>query len=283
MKNKPLYHRTIIIITSVLLLTITFVNSCTRHSIRIPVTNEMKRTERVNPGKKQIIDSILPGFKKQLNPPLNFLIIGDSMIGGYFGLRLTQQLNGLPGVTARRMFRKSTGLSQLVRYNWSARSIRYISKYRPDILVVMFGSNDGLAVRLKSGKLIYYRNKKWEGFYRQRVHAYLKLVAPHVKKVYFVGQPSTKHRFFGKRYPALNRIYREECSKVPGAVYMPSWELTSLQGKYLLIMQDRKGKTGYVKSKHDHVHHTPFGGKVLAELFIDYIMKDVVFSFRKGL
>lgn len=216
--------------------------------------------------------------KPKLHPPLRFLILGDSLIGGYFGVMLAYELERNPGITTRRFFHKSTGLSEYHRYDWPARTVRYIKHFQSDILVVLFGANDSYAVRLKSGKLHYHWQAGFKELYAGRVRAYIHSTLKHVKQIYWIGQPATNHRSFGPRYVMLNKIYREECDRVPGATYIPAWEWTSLNGIYTPVMTDKRGVTDFVKFRGDLIHHSRFGGRVLAEKFIDFIQKDIDFQ-----
>ena len=210
----------------------------------------------------------------RLRPPLRFLLLGDSLMGGYFGLMLEQRLNGISGVRALRIHAKSTGLSEYTPYDWPEKSHMYIARYKPDVLVVTFGANDCLALRLKNGRLLYFQTPGWREEYAARVAGYLSIVSPLVKKVYFVGQPSTDHAILAPRYPVINRIFSRVCATFPNVTYIPAWELTCDHGAYTPVMKDREGKAGYIKWNGDPIHHTPFGGIVLAELFLDYIKKE---------
>lgn len=214
----------------------------------------------------------------RLQAPLRFLLLGDSLMGGFFGLMLEQRLNGIPGVRALRIHAKSTGLSEYIPYDWPDKTRRYISSYRPDVLVVSFGANDCLALRMKNGRLLYFLEPGWREEYASRVSGYLDIVSPLVKKIYFVGQPSTDHAILAPRYPVINRIFSQVCTAYPNVTYIPAWELTSDHGAFMPVMKDRNGKADYIKWGNDPIHHTPFGGSVLTELFLEYI-KD---EFRAG-
>lgn len=216
--------------------------------------------------------------KPMLHPPLRFLILGDSLIGGFFGVMLAYELERNPGISTKRFYHKSTGLSEYHRYNWPVRTVTYIKRFRSDILVVLFGANDSYAVRLKSGKLHFHWQNGFKELYAGRVRAYIRNALRYVKKIYWIGQPATNHRSFGPRYVMLNKIYREECEKVPGASYIPAWKWTSINGIYTPVMTDKRGVTGYVKFRGDRIHHSRFGGRVLAEKFIDFIRKDINFN-----
>ncbi len=207
----------------------------------------------------------------KLNPPLRFLLLGDSLMAGYFGYMLEHQLRDTPGVQVLRIAVKSTGLSEFIRYDWHGKTLQYIRWYRPDVLVVLFGGNDCYALRRPDGTLLLFTQEGWHDEYAARLDRYLADLTPLVKRVYLVGQPSTNHPYFEARYPVLNKLFRERCRKNPGVRFVPAWEMTSKKGMFVTIMKDSKGLAGPVKYPNDPIHHTPFGGRVLTERFFDYI------------
>jgi uncharacterized protein len=215
-----------------------------------------------------------PARMQKLKPPLKFLIIGDSLIEGYLGIMMVRELERYPGISARRYYLKSTGLSEYHRYNWKEKTLRHIVQYGPDILVVLFGANDSWAVRQDDGRLIYHWQAGVGAMYALRVRQYLRAVLPHVKRVYWIAQPATSNRSFSPRYFELNKIYREECGNFVNIRYVPAWEWTSRDGKYTPYLTNKSGITGSARIV-DDIHFSPFGGKVIAERFVEFIREDI--------
>ncbi len=209
--------------------------------------------------------------KVKLNPPLKFLLLGDSLMQGYFGYMLEHRLRETPGVQALRVAVKSTGLSEFIPYDWYGKTIQYIRWYRPDVVVIFFGGNDCYALRRPDGTLLLFTQEGWRDEYAARLDRYLDGITPLVKRVYLVGQPSTNHPYFESRYPLLNKLFREGCRKHRGVRYVPAWEMTSKKGLFVAVMKDNKGYAGPVKYPNDPIHHTPFGGRVLTERFFEFI------------
>jgi uncharacterized protein len=207
----------------------------------------------------------------KLNPPLRFLLLGDSLMQGYFGYMLEHRLRETPGVQVIRVAVKSTGLSEFIRYDWHGKTLQYVRWYRPDVVVILFGGNDCYALRRPDGTLLLFTQEGWHDEYAARLDRYLDDITPLVKRVYLVGQPSTNHPYFEARYPVLNSLFRERCRKHRGVRYVPAWEMTSEKGLFVAVMKDSKGLAGQVKYPNDPIHHTPFGGRVLTERFFDFI------------
>ncbi|HPV43130.1 MAG TPA: DUF459 domain-containing protein [Spirochaetota bacterium] len=207
----------------------------------------------------------------ELDPPLRFLLLGDSIMAGYFGYMLEHRLREMPGVQVLRIGVKSTGLSEFIRFDWHGKTLQYIKWYRPDVVVILFGGNDCYALRRPDGTLLLFTQEGWRDEYAARLDRYLDDITPMVKRVYLVGQPSTNHPYFETRYPVLNKVFRAQSRKHAGVRYIPAWDMTSEKGLFVAVMKDGKGQTGAVKYPNDPIHHTPFGGRVLTERFLDYI------------
>lgn len=206
--------------------------------------------------------------------PVSVLLVGDSIMGGHLGLYLENTLAAMPGVTVTRHFVVSSGLSGLHDYLWTEAAHDYIRKTRPDMLIVMFGANDSLAVKIAATKgFAHLPSPEFEDQYAMKVRLFLQNTAPFVKKVYWIGQPAVQHREFTVKYPILNRIYQTECARFPNAVFIDSWKHTSVNGVYVPQLADKSGARGMVHW--DPVHHTAHGGKVLGEFVIDAMAEHV--------
>ena len=210
-------------------------------------------------------------MRVKLDPPLRFLLLGDSLMQGYFGYMLEHRLREMPGVQVLRVAVKSTGLSEFIRFDWHGKTLQYIRRYRPDVVVILFGGNDCYALRRPDGTLLPFTREGLRDEYAARLDRYLDDITPMVKRVYLVGQPSTNHPYFEARYPVLNNVFRERSRKHRGVRYIPAWEMTSEKGLFVAVMKDGRGRPGAVKYPNDPIHHTPFGGRVLTERFFDYI------------
>lgn len=201
------------------------------------------------------------------------LIVGDSLMGGNLGIYLLKELNQIQNTNAIRKWKMSTGLSGYKNYNWTEASFDYIHRFKPDILIVCFGANDGYAVKVAAqNKLIYLPSPASLKHYALKVRLFLHSTAPYVKKVYWIGLPALKPGYFSKRYPKLNKIFQDECSKVNNAEFIDSWTLTSKDGQYLKKMADRSGYMGVMHW--DEVHYSMHGGKVLGEMILEKISSD---------
>lgn len=212
---------------------------------------------------------------EKVNSPATILMVGDSMMGGFFGKALAEELQSRPGITVIRDYKISTGLSGLHPYDWQSRTEELMQLHRPDILVILFGANDSLAVKEKDGTETLYRNPNFRTRYVRHVHDFVKFFSPRLKRVYIIGQPATDHHQFGVRYPVLNDMFQETVSHFPNTVYVPSWKHTvNEKGMYSLYMKDKEGKLRKVKYD-DQVHPTPAGGIIMKDALLRYFEAEI--------
>lgn len=212
--------------------------------------------------------------RTKVEGPIRIVMVGDSMMGGFFGKALAEEFASRPDVFVERDYKISTGLSGLHPYDWSARTEELLRRHNPDVLIAFYGANDTLAVKEKDGKNYMFHNPEFRTRYARHVNDYVKRFAPRVKRLYLIGQPATDHRTFSVRYPVTNDIFREVCSRYPNAFYVPSWEHTTINGIYALRMPDRNGKLQKVKYE-DAVHPTPAGGIIMKDALLPYFLSEL--------
>lgn len=213
--------------------------------------------------------------KVKLTPPLKFVIIGDSMILVGFGPALEQTLLSYPEISVYREGQYSTGLNRIDYFDWYARTQLLIDEQKPDVLIVMYGANDGQSITDSNGYIAPYFSPDWFTIYHQRVNAYLATFSPQVKQIIWVGPPSTENIEFKEKLWAMHEVYSSECIKFENVKYVYSWEKFNINGQSASVMSDSSGVSQLVKQD-DGVHLTDHGGKILAEFVIESMSNEVV-------
>lgn len=211
---------------------------------------------------------------QKITAPVKFLLIGDSMMLVGFGPALENSLLKYNGVSVVREGVYSTGLNRIDYFDWFTKSDELINQHKPDVLIVMFGANDGQGIKDKSGKAHELGSESWKEVYRERVRVYLSRVSPKLKKLYWVGHPITGNDNFLAKFQAMNPIYKSECEKFPNAVFIDTWERFAVNGAYSQTISDDNGLRQIAKQS-DGVHVTDFGGKVLTDFVMKSVLKDV--------
>jgi hypothetical protein len=194
-------------------------------------------------------------------------------MAGYLGYMLQKELNNMPGVTATRRAKKSTGLSEYKPFDWPGKTSWYVKRYKPDIVVALFGANDCLLIRRPKGTVIPFEDEKWKDTYASLVREYLAGIPPSVERVFLLAQPASSHPFLRERLPAANSIFKRESRRFRRVTFVPLDRWTTKGGEALEKMTDREGKRDDIHFPGDQIHHSLFGGKVLAEMVIDYMKR----------
>ncbi len=210
-----------------------------------------------------------------LQAPLTFLIVGDSLINQGTGPRLESDLFKYKGISVKRVGKSSTGLNRRDYFNWQTYTKTLINKYHPDVMVIMFGANDGQTIVDDKGRKYAFSDSRWDGVYRKRVNDYMKLISSKSKKVYWLGHPIPRTADFHKKFVRMNKIFKEESAKFPNIVYVDSWNRFAKNGKFAPIVADDNGLKGAVKHP-DGVHFTSHGAKIHSQLIFKYLKKDIV-------
>jgi hypothetical protein len=218
--------------------------------------------------------------KTPLRAPFVVQLLGDSMMLEGFGPRLEVKLLDYMGLSVKRFGKYSSGLNRIDFYNWYDQTKIQLDANHPDVLIVMFGANDGQNIIDLDTKVKYgLSSPQWDIVYTKRVKMYLDYFSPYVREFYWVGHtiPRTEN-FYGK-FLRMNTIFQTECAKYPNCHYVDSWNRFAVNGKYSATLADDNGLVKTVKGS-DGVHVNTHGGNILADLVIKTMKKDVLMDHR---
>ena len=210
--------------------------------------------------------------------PLRLWVGGDS-ITQTFGTSLQRIALGTGVFTPTLDFHVSTGLARPDYYNWPEHLVKDVLPTNPQILVIMFGANDGQNMTL-DGKALERGSEPWLAEYRRRVAATMDLLkSPNNDRItIWAGAlpmgPGSKVRGMDQ----LNYIYWTEALNRPWIQYFDSWPFFSdadfqFQGN----LPNADGVSRGMRQK-DNVHLSTVGGDRLSWAVIDRIGKLVNIS-----
>jgi len=209
-----------------------------------------------------------------IKPPFKVQIVGDSMVLEGFGPQMKIKLLEYQGVTVFSNGKYSTGLNRIDYYDWFAETSSLLASNKPDVLIVMFGANDGQGIVAKDGSIGALGSAKWKQIYIQRVLDYLTLVSPKVGLIYWVGQPIPRTSDFYNKFLVMNPIYQSECAQFTNCRFVNEWDRFAVNGKYAASVADDSGLVQTVKGP-DGVHVTVHGGNIMADEVIKMMKKDI--------
>lgn len=195
------------------------------------------------------------------------LFIGDSMVGGAFGLFLERRL-AASGYVVVRDGRPSTGLARPDFFDWFARARQLVDEHRPYASLVMFGGNDaqGLFVGSKGAPAwIRWHEPGWAETYAERVGRLADLLLEGGARLGWIGMPPMGKGRLGGRMVRLNRIYRAEMAIRPRARFVDIWDvLADRRGRYAARLPVGPGGRRVRVRAGDDVHLTVAGARYLA-------------------
>ncbi len=194
---------------------------------------------------------------------LRMWVGGDSM-AQEFGTSMVEKAAQRGTLDATLDYHVSTGLTRPDYYDWPAHLRDQVLPTKPDVLVLMFGANDGQAMEV-DGKPYKVRTPEWQAEYRERVGLTMDLLAGQGRLVIWVGTPHMRSGEFGERMGILNSIYQSEAAKRPWVHYLDSRPVLSPPGGgYAAYLPGGDGQPQLARAG-DGIHLSRFGADRLSD------------------
>lgn len=211
--------------------------------------------------------------------PLKLWVGGDS-ITQTFGTSLQRISLGTGVFTPTLDYHVSTGLARPDYFNWPEHLVKNVLPNDPDVLVIMFGANDGQNMVDANGKALERYSDPWKAEYRRRVAATMDLLkSPTNDRLTIwvgalpVGPGSKVHGM-----DQLDYIYWTEALNRPWIQYFDSWPFfTDSSLNFAANLPNADGVVRGMRQK-DNVHLSTVGGDRLSWAVIDRIGKIVNIS-----
>ncbi len=204
--------------------------------------------------------------------PLRVWIIGDSLME-LLGPSLVNVADDSGVIDAQVDFRFVSGLTRKDFFDWPAHATEQIPVLRPELIVVMFGGNDGQDAMV-DGELLERWTPPWVEFYRKRVAEAMDVFGSGGASVYWIGLPVMQNETFSEHVEILNAVYREEAAKRPGVALIESWDtFTDEKGQYSAYLTNDDGRLELMRYG-DGVHFTWAGARRLARVILQQITDD---------
>ena len=205
---------------------------------------------------------------------LRSLIVGDSFmaVGGGLGDVVEKGVLNYGNIKVNRYGVVSSGLSRPDYFDWDSKIRELISKYKPNIAIVMFGANDNQSLTDANGNIIAkYGGQDWQKRYAKRVSDMLGVFKENNITVFWVGLPVMRNKGFSEDVENLNLIYQNECQQYQNAHFISTWKtLADNKGNYSAYLKDKQGNDELARIR-DGVHLTYFGGALVT----DEILKEM--------
>jgi uncharacterized protein len=215
-----------------------------------------------------------PSGRRIVTPddPLRVLLIGDSLME-HLGPPARSELEAFGVVDVELDWRYSTGLSRPDYFDWPARMQVRLAEAPPEVVVVLFGGNDGQ--NLKRGRrVLRTATPAWTAEYSQRVVAFARLLAEEGRFVYWIGLPIMRDGSWVRKATAMNSGFERAGRVGPRVRFVPAWRLfADHQGGYAEYLPDETGRRRLVRAQ-DGVHFTKDGARRLARHLVRTLDED---------
>jgi len=189
------------------------------------------------------------------------LVIGDSL-GIDLGDGLVNDLADTGVVRATLDGQVGTGLTRPDYYNWPAELQTDLTRYTPNVVVIMVGANDGQD--FPGPPDVPFGSTAWSAEYEQRVGSFMQEAASRHASVIWVGMPPMQDPALSAKMTTLNAIYQAEAAKVPGVTFLSSSTVLGTPTGQFTAYLTYKGQNVDVREP-DGTHIAPGGAEVLSQ------------------
>ncbi len=228
--------------------------------VSISLDSIINKTKEVNEAKIALIPKI---------SELKFLLVGDSMIQGAVGVQIEKRLLDYQVVDVYRFGKPSTGMSRPDFFNWNKKTDEILKDYSPDVVIVMFGANDGQGIWVDK-KWVKLDDPLWEATYERKVEEFSqKFFDSNVKNVYWIGNSISRYEYYSEYMKKINNALISYSQKKENFIYISTWEdFSDSSGNYIHFTTTPEGSKKVLRAE-DGIHFTNDGGKVIADEVVE--------------
>jgi len=202
--------------------------------------------------------------------PVRLWIIGDSLVQAPG--ELLANLAAESGVLEATLdFKLVSGLTRPDFFDWPAHIETTVLHLDPEVIVAMFGGNDGQSVDV-GGKILVKWTPEWLAWYRPRVAEAMGALEGDGRHILWVGLPIMRNDTFTEHVRLLNEIYAAESQLHDHVLFVDIFDLfADASGSYADYLTDDEGTLRLMRAD-DGAHFTTAGGQRLANLVYSMIV-----------
>lgn len=205
--------------------------------------------------------------------PLTIWIVGDSQ-AEILGQSVIERADSTGVMDATLDFEFSSGLTRPDFFNWPAEIQSVVEANHPDVMVVVFGANDGQGMELDSG-VFQPGDPEWNAEYASRVDAVMTYLEQQGVRVYWIGQPIARDAEYSGRLQLMNGIFADMSAEHPNTTVVSLYELfMDDSGAYSDYLPGADGELVNMRNS-DGIHMTRAGGDRAAEAILSAIEADL--------
>lgn len=205
------------------------------------------------------------------------LLLGDSNMLGFFGRKLQARLRN-SGFEVRRRAKHSSGLAFPRFWDWSLRAPEMAERYDAEIIVLIFGGNDGQSMKPRSydrwsTKIPFELEHEWSEEYRSRVRDLAEALTEQGRKLVVLSPTNRRSTKARQRMARVLQLQKSALDDVPRCWWIDTWSMTSNpDGLYLAAGLDQRGR--WVRYRRgDGIHLTEEGAELLLDTVYPHLMR----------
>ncbi len=205
--------------------------------------------------------------------PARVLLLGDSEAGGLSPF-LEPVLERTHIVTMELDYKVSSGLVRTDFYDWPERLRQNVPAVDPDIVIALFGGNDGQAFLNPSIGPV--DSAEWRAEYSRRVGEAVDILTSDGRTLIWVGVPNAAAENLTNNLRVQNEAVKTELARHPDVVFVDAWNhFTGINGGFAPYALDpRDGELKPVRSS-DGFHLNSTGEEILAVLVSAAVTADL--------
>ncbi|MEO7398552.1 MAG: DUF459 domain-containing protein [Ilumatobacteraceae bacterium] len=194
--------------------------------------------------------------------PARVLLLGDSEAGGLSPF--LQDVLDDTGIVAMDVdYKSSTGLVRPDYFDWPARLRERVPVLAPDIVVALFGGNDGQPFLNTVNNV---DTPEWRAEYATRVAEVIDILTADGRTLIWVGVPNAEDESLTANLQVQNEVAKTEVGKHSAVTFVDAWGIfTGIDGGFAPnVMDPRDGEFKPVRSNTDGFHLNVTGEEILA-------------------
>ena len=202
-----------------------------------------------------------PAPVQKVDNARKILVVGDFIAGGLAD-GLQSEFAELPGVEVVDRTNGSSGLVRNDYYDWQSQIGPILDEVKPQIAVVLVGSNDRQAMKI-DGRSEPVRSDAWTAEYTRRATVVAKAVTSRHIPLLWVGVPAFQSPSMSDDILAFDGIFRTVASKA-GGTFIDIWDgFVDQNGNFIFTGPDINGQPARLRAP-DGINLTAAGKRKLA-------------------
>ena len=217
--------------------------------------------------------------------PYTVLIVGGSVAATGLGALLENKLDGHPHIVAKRRAKSASGLARPDFFDWMAEGKRLMEVHDPDLVIVLMGGNDGQDLPPGKGeKRAHWDTMEWSATYRQRVDAFLNVIAGPERKVMWLGLPRTNTRNYEAKLDVIRGVQRAAVDAMGEAGHYVDTSQLLEDPDGNLMKAAPVGPRGKVQDLRgeDGIHFTMAGSQYFADSLYPLVLEELSLEEETG-